>query len=339
MRNRAERLMKFRQAKILFLFALVFGATDTLPTNGAQNDPAIAKPKQKTFASPDDLATAYVTACEQQDTAALRALLGPGSEELINSGDETQDQRRRERFSTMAKEVMQVRPDPYNLDRFLIYVGERQWPLPIPIVKDGNAFRFDTAAAKTEILARRVGRNELDAIAFLREIVQAQIDFAYADQKEFGIREYAQNIISNSDKHNGLYWDAKDGEPASPLADAINKAVSQGYELPQPGEPFLYHGYIFRVLLAQGPNAPGGARDYVLQDKMMGGFAAVAYPVEYGTTGVKTFLVNQDGTVQEKDLGANSNKLADSIKTYNPDKTWSEAPREETEAEAKPTKP
>lgn len=326
--------MTLRKSPAVFLLAVVLcagaAASSTLARSSAA---ASADSKQKTFLSPEEAAKAYVAACEQQDTAALQSLLGAGGEELINSGDEAQDKRRRERFTTLAKEAMEVRPDPYNAERFLIYAGNRQWPLPIPIIKDGDAFRFDTAAARTEILARRVGRNELDAIALLREIVQAQIDFAYADQKEAGVREYAQNILSDPDKHNGLYWEAQDGEAPSPLAEPIAKAISQGYELPEPGVPFLYHGYIYRILKSQGTNAPGGAREYFVQGKMMGGFAAVAYPVEYAVTGVKTFMVNHDGMVQEKDLGAHSNHLAASLQSYNPDKTWSEAPREETEAE------
>jgi hypothetical protein len=334
MLNKGERLMNSRKSHLFFLsVAILFTSIGLAPVSYASSIPQAAA-KQKTFASAEDAAKAYAAACEQQDTASLQGLLGPGNDELINSGDEAQDKRRRERFATMARESLDVRQDPYNSERFMVYVGTREWPLPIPIIKDGDAFRFDTSAARTEILARRIGRNELDAIAFLRDIVQAQIDFAYADQKDAGaIREYAQNIMSDPDKHDGLYWEAKDSEPPSPLADPIAKAISQGYELTEPGEPFLYHGYIFRILKTQGSNAQGGARDYFVQGKMMGGFAAVAAPVEYATTGVKTFLVNQDGTVQEKDLGASGTKAAASITTYNPDKTWTEAPREETEQE------
>lgn len=327
--------MTSRKSRMFFLsMAALFTAITIPAVSPANPNPQSASAKQKTFASPEDAAKAYAAACEQQDTASLQGLLGPGNDELINSGDESQDKRRRERFATMARESLDVHQDPYNSERFMVYVGTREWPLPIPIIKDGDAYRFDTSAARTEILARRIGHNELDAIAFLRDIVQAQIDFAYADQKEpAAIREYAQNIMSDPDKHNGLYWDAKDGDPPSPLADPIAKAISQGYELTEPGQPFLYHGYIFRILKAQGNNAAGGARDYFVQGKMMGGFAAVASPAEYATTGVKTFVVNQDGTVQEKDLGASGTKAADSITTYNPDKTWMESPREETEQE------
>jgi hypothetical protein len=335
MLNKGEPLMNSRKSLLFFLSEAALIAAITLaPVSSASSNPQLASAKQKTFASPEDAAKAYAAACEQQDTASLQSLLGPGNDELINSGDEAQDQRRRERFAIMARESLDVRQDPYNSERFMVYVGTREWPLPIPIIKDGDAFRFDTSAARTEILARRIGRNELDAIGFLRDIVQAQIDFAYADHNDAGaIREYAQNIMSDPDKHNGLYWDAKDAEAPSPLAEPITKAVSQGYELTEPGEPFLYHGYIFRILKAQGSNATGGARDYFVQGKMMGGFAAVATPVEYATTGVKTFVVNQDGTVQEKDLGASGSKAAESITTYNPDKTWMESPREETEQE------
>jgi hypothetical protein len=338
MQAEGEQYMRARRSHLFFFFlvavavAATLGGTAVVRVTFAAQAAAAAAP-QKTFSSPDEAAKAYVAAVEKDDTGTVQSLLGPGSEELINSGDEAQDKRRRERFTTLAKERSEVRPDPYDASRFLLYVGNRQWPLPIPIVKDGDMYRFDASGARTEILARRVGRNELDAIALLREIVQAEIDYAYADKKEVGMRKYADKIISDSGKHDGLYWETKEGETPSPLEAPIAKAIEQGYELSAPGDPFLYHGYIFRILKGQGSHAMGGARDYVVQDKMIGGFAAVAYPVEYASTGVKTFMVNQDGVVQEKDLGPSGKTLAASMKSYDPDKTWKEALKEEPEPE------
>jgi hypothetical protein len=330
--------MNLRKMKFFFLAAaLVMGAA--LASRAAAQSKTTDAGVQKTFKTPEEAAKAYAAASEANDASALQALLGMGNDELINSGDETQDKRRRTRFATLAKESLDVKPDPYSLGNFIVYAGKQEWPLPIPIVKDGEVYRFDATAARTEILARRIGHNELDAIAFLREVAEAQIDFAYADQQMIGIREYAKNIMSDSDKRDGLYWQAKDGDPASPLAPVIEKAEEQGYELPAPGEPFRYHGYVFRMLTSQGSNATGGARDYIVQGKMIGGFAAIGYPAEYGTTGVKTFVVNQDGVVYEKDLAAGTKSAGNTLKSYNPDKTWMEAPQEDMQLGATAPKP
>jgi len=269
-----------------------------------------AAPGQKTFASPQEAAKAFVDACEKQDTAALIGLLGPGGEGLINSGDQTQDTRRRERFAALAKESTEVRPDPYYPERFLVYVGGRSWPLPIPIVKIGDAYGFDPNVARTEILARRVGKNELDAIELLHGFVRAEVDYAYSDSNHDDMRDYAQSLVSTPGKQDGLYWETADGQPAGPGADFAAELIAFGYDLPAPGEPMLFRGYIYKILKAQGAHAAGGARDYVVKGSMIGGFAMVAYPAEYAVSGVKTFVVNQDDVVWEKDLGAKTKVLA-----------------------------
>jgi hypothetical protein len=314
----------FRSAMILLLLsAAIFPGAITF-----------AASTQKTFPTPQDAADAYLAACAAQDAAALGEILGPGGDELIHSGDDAQDQRRRERFATLAKESMEVKTDPADLERYVIYVGPRGWPLPIPIVKTKDAYRFDTAAGKDEILARRVGRNELDAIAFLRSFVQAQIDYAYSDANGNGMRDYAQTLVSHPGQRDGLYWEPKEGEAPSSVDDFVQTAVAEGYTVPEPGEPFDYHGYRFRLLTQQGKNAPGGARDYIVRGDMIGGFAMIATPLEYGSSGVKTFLVNQDGVVWEKDLGAKTKSYSAGTKAYDPDKTWMESPKEEEEAAA-----
>lgn len=300
--------------------------------------PTLAAAGQKTFASPQEAAKAFADACEKQDTATLVSLLGPGGEELINSGDEQQDNRRRERFATLAKESTDVRPDPYYPDRFLVYVGNRKWPLPVPIVKIGDSYGFDASVARTDILARRVGKNELDAIELLHGFVRAEVEYAYSDSNHNEMRDYAQSLTSTSGKEDGLYWETADGQPAGPGAEFAAELAAFGYALPAPGEPMLYHGYFFKILKAQGAHATGGARDYVVKGSMIGGFAMIAYPAEYASSGVKTFIVNQDDVVWEKDLGAKTTALASATKSYDPGPGWVESPREEPEkaADAKP---
>jgi hypothetical protein len=325
--------MKFEQKKIFLLAAvfLVAGIAATAAKPAAV--PTKAAVAQTVFASPEEAAKAFVAACEKQDTAALVSLLGPGSEDLIVSGDETQDAGRMDRFAAMAKESLAVKTDPVDLGRYVVYVGPRNWPLPIPIVKVKDSYRFDSAAAKDEILARRVGRNELNAIAFLRGFVQAEIDFAYSDANKNGLRDYAQTLISEPGKRDGLYWEPKEDDPISPAADFVEQ---EGYTLPGPNEPFTYHGYSFKILKGQGKDAAGGARDYLVRGDMIGGFAMVATPTEYAVSGVKTFLVNQDGVVWEKDLGARTKAFGATAKLYDPDRSWVESPVEEASEASNP---
>jgi Protein of unknown function (DUF2950) len=333
--------MNLRQMKI-FLLAAVFAVAGIVtpmakPAAKSAARATTTTAAQTVFPSPEEAAKAFAAACEKQDAAALVSLLGPGGEDLFNSGDETQDSRRMDRFAAMAKESLEVKTDPVDLERYVVYVGPRGWPLPIPIVKVKDSYRFDAAAARGEILARRVGRNELDAIASLRGFVQAEIDYAYSDVNKNGLREYAQTLVSTPGKHDGLYWEPKEKEPISPATDFVEQALSEGYTLPGPNESFTYHGYVFKILKAQGKNAAGGARDYVVRGDMIGGFAMVATPAEYAVSGVKTFLVNQDGVVWEKDLEANTKSFAATVKLYDPDKSWTESPVEETsDSDAKP---
>jgi len=289
--------------------------------------PARAGQGPTTFATPEEAARALVEACERHDTAALAAILGPSAGELINSGDPVQDKARLDRFVRRAREGLRVEPDPFAAGRFVMNVGKDRWPAPVPIVKASDGYRFDPGAAKAEILARRVGRNELNAIAALRDFVAAELEYAYADSNRNGIHDYAQQILSDPGKKNGLYWEVKDGEPPSPLARIVGRVTAEGYELPRPGEPALYHGYALRILTAQGGRVAGGAQDYVVRGLMIGGFALIAYPVEYGVSGVKTFVVNQDGIVLEKDLGPRTTTRAATIRRYNPDATWRPSPR------------
>jgi hypothetical protein len=299
--------------------------------------PARAAQGPKVFSTPEDAARALVEACERHDTAALAEILGPAATELINSGDPVQDKARLDRFVRRAKEALRVEPDSFHAGRLVINAGNDSWPAPLPIVKTTGGYRFDADAAKSEILARRVGRNELNAIAALRDFVEAELEYAYADSNKNGIHDYAQQILSDPGQRNGLYWEIKDGEPPSPLARIVGRVTAEGYELPKPGEPVTYHGYTFRVLKAQGRHVTAGARDYVVRGLMIGGFALAAYPVEYGVSGVKTFVVNHDGVVWEKDLGPQTTAIASAIRRYNPDQTWKPSPHEAGEAPRAPT--
>ncbi len=284
----------------------------------------------ETFPSADAAAQALLTAEEQNNVAELNKIFGSNAAEIISSGDAVQDTRRRERFVARTKEGFKVIPDPADVRHYLIAVGADEWPLPIPIVKTDAGYQFDPAEAKVEILARRVGRNELATLDTLRMLVDAEREYAYSDVNQNGMRDYAQHFNSTSGKHDGLYWAAKAGEPESPLGAFYQQQTEQGYDLFSQDKPSPYHGYIFRILKAQGPDAVGGARNYVVRGDMIGGFAFVAYPTDYGVSGVKTFIVNYDGIVFEKDLGSNTKAIATAMTTFNPDRTWMRSPEEET---------
>lgn len=299
--------------------------------------PARAAQDPKVFSTPEDAAKALVEACERHDTAMLAAILGPDAGDLINSGDPVQDKVRLDRFVHRAKEALRVELDPFGAGRLVIIVGKDRWAVPLPIVKASDGYRFDVGAAKAEILARRVGRNELNAIAALRDFAAAELEYAYTDSNKNGVHDYAPQILSDPGQRNGLYWTVKDGDPPSPLAQIVGRVTAEGYELPKHGEPVMYHGYAFRVLKAQGRHVTGGARDYVVRGLMIGGFALVAYPVEYGASGIKTFVVNQDGVVWEKDLGPRTTAIASVIRRYNPDGTWKPSPQEAADVSGAPT--
>jgi len=272
----------------------------------------------KAFETPQQAADALVAAAEKQDPDALLAIFGPGGKDLVNSGDPVEDKNHLEAFTKKAREKMSVEADPNNPKRMLVLVGSDGWPLPVPIVKSGGKWRFDASQGREEILARRIGGNELDAIDILRGYVEAQEEYAQKLHDGSKVHQYAQKAISSPGKHDGLSWKNADGSVGGPLGDLIAKALEEGYT--KKGEP--YNGYYFRTLTAQGPSARLGARNYVVNGMMIGGFAAIAWPANYGVTGIQTFLVNSDGVVYQKDLGPETAKLAAEIKTYNPDKTW-----------------
>lgn len=287
--------------------------------------PAFAKaPQQKTFASPTEAFTALVKAMKGQDTNELAKIFGPGGKMLVFSGDAVADKAVRDNFVKAYEEKSRI--ETIDDKKSILHIGNNDWPLPIPLIKTGNAWRFDTKAGKEEILQRRIGRNELSAIKACQAYVDAQREYAAGDYDGDGLFEYAQKFVSTPGKKDGLYWETKDGEPQSPLGALIAVAAREGYLAKKDKNKAVpFHGYYYKILKEQGKDAPGGAYSYLANGKMIGGFALAAYPAQYGNSGVMTFIVNKDGLVYQRDLGRNTSKTAQAMKTYNPDQTWKKA--------------
>jgi hypothetical protein len=274
----------------------------------------------KTFASPGDAVLALYHAAKANDDQATAAIFGPGANDVIHTGDRVADKTMVTNFVTRYDQMHRVVIEPDGTAT--LYVGAENWPLPIPIVKNSSgAWYFDTAAGKKEILYRRVGTNENDAIDILYSLVDAQRDYASEVHDGDKTKHYALKFISDEGKQNGLYWKTGDNDPASPIGPLLVEASGEGYNIKQ-GTQTPYHGYYYRILTKQGVAAKGGARDYVVNGQLSKGFAFVAYPAEYRNSGVMTFVVNQDGVVYEKDLGADTAKVASAMTEYDPDNTW-----------------
>jgi hypothetical protein len=264
---------------------------------------------------------ALVDALKTNNTKDLGAILGPGSESIVSSGDEVRDRAGRERFVKRFEEKNSL--EKQGDEKMVLHVGSDDFPLAIPIVKKGKTWYFDTKAGKEEILCRRIGRNELNVINSLYAFVDAQREYATKDRDGDGTMEFAQKFWSSKGKHDGLHWEAKEGEGDSPLGPFVARASAMGYGTKGTIEkPLPFNGYYFRILKAQGKNATGGAYDYVAKGKMILGFAFLAYPAKYGSSGIMTFIVNQEGVVYQKDLGKNTANVAKAMKRYDPDKTW-----------------
>ena len=275
---------------------------------------------QRTFASPREAAQTLLAAADAADVSALSAIFGQGAGEILNSGDAVQDKNNLERFVKRAKQSLRERIDPANPGRASLLIGPDNFPFPIPLVRNAGRWHFDTPSGKVEILARRIGANELDAIAASKAYVEAQHDYATEDRNKNGIPEYARKLISSPGKRDGLFWPGSDAPPTA-FAEGVKRAQSEGYR--KEGEtPVPHHGYYFRILLAQGPKARGGALDYIQHGSMIGGFALVAWPAEHGVSGFKTFLVNQDGVIYEKDLGPSTSATAEAMTAFDPDSSW-----------------
>ena len=286
----------------------------------ADHPKAAATPPKgaRAFDTPQAAAEAIVKAAADFNVPELQAILGPEGEEIVASKDTVQDKNHAEQFAKDAADKMTVEVSKSNPNRATVIVGKNDWPAPVPIVKVNGKWYFDAKQGKLDILYRRIGANELDAITVCRGYVSAQIEYASTVHDASGINQYAQKIISTPGKQDGLYWKDADGKSAGPIGEPVARALEEGYTSRKEG----YHGYHFKILKGQGPNAPNGAINYVIENVMIGGFALVAVPVEYRVTGVKTFVINYDGVVYQKDLGPNSLEIVKKMELYNPDKTW-----------------
>lgn len=278
----------------------------------------------KTYPTPLAAADALLTGGSQNDAAGVLEVLGPGGKEVLFSGDEVLDRASREAFVLAAKDKTTL--FALSPDVVFLMVGPDDWPFPVPIVKGEKGWYWDTAAGLEEVISRRIGRNELTALALCGAYVEAQRDYAAMDPAGAGAGTYAQRFISSEGKKDGLYWPAKAGETPSPMGPLAGAAALEGYSVkPSEAGPRPFHGYLFKILARQGKDAPGGARDYLKDGKMSQGFAMVAWPARYGSSGIMTFLVNQTGIVFEKDLGPKTDELAKAITEFNPDLTWKPA--------------
>jgi len=317
---RFQRSRSFAHGLVVELVLLVIFLAGATTANSQSTDTTASTPAtQETFATPQLAANALIQAADANDVPALIELFGPDGKDLISSADPVQDKQRIQEFVAKGHEKMAVLTDPNNKARAILTAGNDDWPFPVPIVKQAGKWRFDAKAGREEILYRRVGSNELDAIQICRGFVEAQKEYASEIHDDSGINQYAQRIISTPGKQDGLYWKNDDGSPGGPITEAVARAIEEGYS---PDQPSGYHGYYFKVLKGQGPAARLGQLDYVINEVMIGGFALVAVPAEYRATGVKTFMVSYDGVVYEKDLGPDSLKIVQSMERYNPDKTW-----------------
>jgi len=303
-------------AGTIALIAVVLSLASAVWSQKAPEGTSSSKPEQqKTFATPELAAEALITAAEVYDVPTLLQIFGPEGKDFIASSDSVHDMSIAHEFAEKARQKHSVAIDK---NQATLLVGNDEWPMPVPIVKKQGKWSFDTKEGRDEILFRRIGSNELDAIDICRGYVEAQKEYASTAHDGSDVPQYAQKIISTPGKQDGLSWKNPDGSPGGPISEGLAKAIEEGYS--EKTAPF--HGYYFKILKGQGPQAPGGPLHYVINGVMIGGYALVAVPAEYKVSGVKTFLVSYEGIVYEKDLGPNSLKIAKEMVDYNPDKTW-----------------
>ncbi len=313
--HKIKRDGMYRYASIGIVTVLVAVAVLILPVSAQEV-------KQKVFGSPEEAMKALVETVQADDRKGVLAVLGTEGEDIIDSGDKVQDKNTQDRFVKVYQERVDYVKE--KEDRVSVILGNDNWPFPIPIVKRGEGWVFDTKAGREEMLNRRIGRNELSTIRVCLGYVEAQREYASTDREQDGIVQYAQKFASDKYRRNGLYWEAAEGEIPSPLGPFAVKASAEGYR--RAGDrPTPYHGYYFKILKGQGKNAPGGAFSYVINGHMVAGFALGAWPAEYAVSGVMTFIVNQNGTVYQKDLGPKTEGIVKAMTLYNPDRTWRRA--------------
>ena len=273
---------------------------------------------RKTFSSVEEASHALITAIQSNDEKAILDVLGPDAKQVVSSGDDVEDRQNRAKFVQKYAEMHRLVTEPDG--SVALYIGAENWPTPIPLVRKDNAWYFDTDAGKKEILFRRIGRNEISTIHICRELFAAEKEYHSTHSNV-----YAQKILSDEGQHNGLYWKVADGEPLSPIGPLVASAVAEGYTRHKDNSPTPYRGYYYRTLTRQGKNSPGGPKNYIVNAKMTEGFAFVAFPAEYRSSGVMTFLVSIDGIVYQKDLGKKTAALAATMNKYDPDASWRKA--------------
>jgi hypothetical protein len=300
------------------LLAARQSAVKAIPTAATATKAAPVPLGAKTFDTPQQAADALIAAAEKFDVDTLEEIFGPAGDDIVLSGEYPQDRQRALDFAAQAREKKTVSISPETGNRAFLIVGNEDWPFPVPIVKVGAKWRFDAEAGRQELFNRRIGGNELDAIDICHGYVDAQYEYAYQTRQGFDVNQYAQRIISTPGKQDGLAWQQPDGSWGGPIGEKIAKAIEQGYDAG--AEP--YHGYFFKILKGQGPAAPLGQMDYMVEGVMIGGFALVAAPAEYGETGLKTFMVSQDGVVYQKDFGPGTLKELTQMERFDPDESW-----------------
>jgi hypothetical protein len=296
---------------------------------------ACASRKQPGFETADEAARQLVQALRTDDVKQAEEILGPESKDLLSSGDPVADKNGREKFVQLYDQ--KHRMEKVDDSTMTLCIGDIDWPVPIPIVRSGDVWTFDTAAGRDELINRRIGKNELSTIQVCLAYCDAQREYYATEHDGDNIHEYAQKFRSSPGKHDGLYWPAAEGEPQSPLGELAAKAVAEGYGGNKSADagPQPYHGYYYRILKAQGSHAKGGAFSYLAHDRMIGGFALVAYPADYGNSGVMTFCVDHEGKVFQKDLGDDTPKTAKAMTEYDPDDTWQACPDSPMAADSK----
>jgi hypothetical protein len=323
-RNRHGLLLMVGVTACSCLCGLGLSVAQQTAPNKAPTTTSAPATAAKSFAMPQQAADELVSAAENFDENALEQLFGPGGDDIYLTGEYPQDRRRAAEFAVEAREKKTVSVDPKTGNRAFLLVGDEDWPFPVPIVKQGANWAFDAKAGRQELLYRRIGSNELDAIDICHGYVEAQHDYAFQKREAYDVNQYAQRIISTPGKQDGLAWQNPDGSWGGPIGEKIARAIEQGYS-PR-AEP--YHGYFFKILKGQGPAAPLGEMDFMVKGLMIGGFALVASPAEYGVTGVKSFIVSQDGVVYEKDYGPTTLAEFMKMERFNPDPSWKPVPEE-----------
>lgn len=319
----AKTILKFAVAPALLLAAVTLVVIGCASNSSSSSSSPSADGREQ-FASPDAAVKTLVEALQKDDQARLKKILAPAGDEILSSGDPVADRADAERFLALYNEGHRFETDKAGVSTLL--VGQGDWPFPVPIVKAGKKYEFDVETGEEEILNRRIGRNELSTQQACLAIVDAQRDYVAMNPMKSELPLYARKLVSDPGQKNGLYWPTAEGEPESPMGPLVATAADEGYGKPttqdSPETRPPYHGYRYRLLTAQGPHADGGAADYVVDGKLIGGFGVVAYPAQYGNSGIMTFMTNHDGVVYQRDLGPDSQKIAEAMTTFDPGPEW-----------------